>query len=97
MPVGLHYRLERVLLMWTRGYGEPVSVNPFDHDTGGFFVWVNDEEATPPVSDLRRCSSRLAGGLRQRGPRGGSVLHRTGLDRYTAGESAREAGSGLGL
>ena len=35
---------------------------------------------TQPVAYLRRCSSRLAGGLRRRGPRCVSGLHRTELD-----------------
>ena len=43
-PVSLHYRLEGVSLISTRGYGESVSVNPFDDDNGSFFVLVNDEE-----------------------------------------------------
>jgi uncharacterized protein YbdZ (MbtH family) len=31
-------------LMSTRRSGEPMSVNPFDDDSGSFFVLVNDEE-----------------------------------------------------
>jgi hypothetical protein len=49
------------------------------------------------VADLCRCSSRLAGGLRRSGPRCVSGLHRTELDRYTAEESARQAGQGRRL
>src|SRR4029077_3593927 len=52
--------------------------------------------AAQPVADLLRCPSRLAGGLRRSGPRCVSGLHRTELARYTAEESAREAG-GKGL
>ena len=70
-----------------------MSVNPFDDDDGSFFILVNDE----PVAGLRRRSSRLAGGLRRSGPRCVSGLRRTELARYSAEESAREAGSGPGF
>jgi uncharacterized protein YbdZ (MbtH family) len=33
-----------VSLVLIGGYGESVSVNPFDDDSGSFFVLVNDEE-----------------------------------------------------
>ena len=43
-PAGLQYGLELISLISTRGSGESVSVNPFDDDSGSFFVLVNDEE-----------------------------------------------------
>jgi uncharacterized protein YbdZ (MbtH family) len=43
-PVDLYYRLDGVSRISTEGYGESVSVNPFDDDSGSFFVLVNDEE-----------------------------------------------------
>ena len=42
--MGLHYRLEGASSVLARGYGESVSVNPFDDDNGSFFVLINDEE-----------------------------------------------------
>src|SRR6202020_1391397 len=59
-----------------------------------FFRLGQRRGATQLVAGLRRRSSRLAGSLRRRGPRSVSGLHRTELDRYTAEESAREAGRG---
>ena len=41
-PVRLQWGL--VPLVSTRGFGEQVSINPFDDDNGSFFVLVNDEE-----------------------------------------------------
>ena len=49
------------------------------------------------MAGLRRRSSWLAGGLRRTGPRCVSGLHRAEPDRYTAEESAREAGRGPGF
>lgn len=49
--------------------------------------------ATQPLAGLRRCSSGLAGDLRRSGPCCMPGLHRTELDRYTAQESAQQAGS----
>jgi hypothetical protein len=84
-------------LVLARRSGEPVSINPFDDDNGSFFVLDNDQEQHslwPVFADV------LAGWrvvLRRSGPRCVSGLHRTELDRYTAEESAREAGSGPGI
>ena len=75
-----------------RWSGEPMSINPFDDDNGGFLRLDQRRGTAQPVADLRRCSSRLAGGLRRSGPRCVPGLHRTELARYTAEESAREAG-----
>jgi MbtH-like protein len=73
-----------------------MSINPFDDDNGDFFVLVNDEDQHSLWPVFAGCSSRLAGGLRRSGPRRVSGLPRTELARYTAEESARDAGSGLG-
>jgi hypothetical protein len=71
-----------------------VSINPFDDDNGSFFVLVNDEEQHSLWPLFADVLARLAGALRRSGPRCASGLHRTELGRYTAEESAREAGAG---
>ena len=83
--------------MSTRWTGEPLSINPFDDDNGSLFVLVNDEEQHilwPAFADVpagRRVVHGEVDRRRVSGP------HRTELDRYTAEESAREAGSGPGF
>jgi uncharacterized protein YbdZ (MbtH family) len=74
-----------------------VSVNPFDDDNGSFFVLVNDEEQHslwPTFADVP-AGWRVVYGEADRAALSG--LHRTELDRYTAEESAREAGRAPGF
>src|ERR1700752_1062651 len=60
--------------MSTRWSAELVSITPFDDNGGSFFVLVNDEEQPQFVAGLRRCSRRLAGGVRRIGPPRGARL-----------------------
>ena len=73
-----------------------MSINPFDDDDGSFFVLVNDEEQHSPWTTFADVPADWRV-VRRSGSRCVSGLHRTELDRYTAEESAREAGSGPGF
>jgi hypothetical protein len=66
-----------------------VSINPFDDDDGSSFVLLDDHEQYllwPAASMFQPAS----------GPGCASGLHRTELDRYTAGKFTTEAGRGPG-
>jgi hypothetical protein len=67
-----------------------VSINPFDHDNGNFFVLINDEQHSlwPTFADVP-AGWRMVYGEEDRCVSG---LHRTELDRYAAQEPARGAG-----
>ena len=74
------------LLTPTAGFGEQLSINPFDEDSGSFFVLINDEEQHslwPTIADVP-AGWRVVFGEADR--TGVSGLHRTELDRYTAEE-----------
>jgi uncharacterized protein YbdZ (MbtH family) len=77
--------------------GEPVSINPFNDDNGSFFVLVNDEEQHSLWATFGSVPAgwRVVYGEADRAACVG--LHRTKLDRYTAEESSRDAGSGSGF
>ena len=77
---------------WRRGEHQSVRRRRWQ-----FFRLGQRRGAAQPVARLRRCSSRLAGGVRGSGSRSVSGLHRAELDRYPAEESAREVGNGTGL
>ena len=74
-----------------------MSINPFDDDNGSFVVLVNDEEQRSlwPTFDDVPAGWRVVYGEADRAACPG--LHRAELDRHTAEESAREAGSGPGF
>ena len=74
-----------------------MSVNPFDDDSASFLVLVNDEEQHslwPAFADVPAGWQVVYGEADRAACLG---LHRTELARYTAEESAREAGSGSGF